>query len=311
MLADLAQCVGDGPLRDLRWRALLGPLHRPDTGCRVAQRVLVDDRLHHAEDATLVRLVDAHGLVIVVARREPLRPVLVLEVGLDGRAAVVVGHDDLARARHVLRPHQQAVALVEVVVAHAVALDDDQPAFARYVLHRDRSRLVGVVAVLVGNARPHAAVHRHLDHGSPDNSGGEFFNSIENLYLCTMNNQGLLALAQLILPSEILSNFEVVRVEEEASLIRIYLDESVKAEYKENPEIESKGFCEAVTIRDFPIRDKGVDLIVRRRKWYDKQNNRYFSDFYDLKAEETRYSKEFAAFLKGVYGDDSYDLPFA
>lgn len=118
-------------------------------------------------------------------------------------------------------------------------------------------------------------------------------------------------MAQLILPSEILSNFEVVRVEEEASLIRIYLDESVKAEYKENPEIESKGFCEAVTIRDFPIRDKGVDLIVRRRKWYDKQNNRYFSDFYDLKAEETRYSKEFAAFLKGVYGDDSYDLPFA
>ena len=148
-------------------------------------------------------------------------------------------------------------------------------------------------------------------NGSPDKSGGKFFNSIENLHLCTMNNQGLLALAQLILPSEILSNFEVVRVEEEASLIRIYLDESVKAEYKENPEIESKGFCEAVTIRDFPIRDKGVDLIVRRRKWYDKQNNRYFSDSYDLKAEETRYSKEFAAFLKGVYGDDSYDLPFA
>ncbi|WP_232054487.1 ISAon1 family transposase N-terminal region protein [Parabacteroides distasonis] len=152
---------------------------------------------------------------------------------------------------------------------------------------------------------------KSLDSSSPDKSGGKFFNSIENLHLCTMNNQGLLALAQLILPSEILSNFEVVRVEEEASLIRIYLDESVKAEYKENPEIESKGFCEAVTIRDFPIRDKGVDLIVRRRKWYDKQNNRYFSDSYDLKAEETRYSKEFAAFLKGVYGDDSYDLPFA
>ncbi|MCR1858121.1 hypothetical protein NSB23_13880, partial [Phocaeicola vulgatus] len=42
--------------------------------------------------------------------------------------------------------------------------------------------------------------------GSPDKSGGKFFNSIENLHLCTMNNQGLLALAQLILPSEILSN---------------------------------------------------------------------------------------------------------
>ena len=50
-------------------------------------------------------------------------------------------------------------------------------------------------------------------------------------------------MAQLILPTEILSNFEVVRVEEESSLIRIYLDESVRAEYKENPKIESKGFC--------------------------------------------------------------------
>lgn len=65
-----------------------------------------------------------------------------------------------------------------------------------------------------------------------------------------MKNQGQLALAQLILPSEILSNFEVVRVEE-ASLIRIYLDESVKADYKENPLIESKRFCDAVTIRNF------------------------------------------------------------
>ena len=80
---------------------------------------------------------------------------------------------------------------------------------------------------------------------------------------------------------------------------------------KENPKIESKGFCDAVTVRDFPIRDKGVDLIVRRRKWYDRQTNRYFSDSYDLKAEGTRYSKEFAAFLKGVSGDDPYDLPFA
>ena len=75
----------------------------------------------------------------------------------------------------------------------------------------------------------------------PITPGGRYFGSTENLYLCAMNNQGLLALAQLILPSEILTNFEVVRVEEEASLIRIYLDESVKADYKENPELNPKG----------------------------------------------------------------------
>ena len=147
--------------------------------------------------------------------------------------------------------------------------------------------------------------------GSADKPEERYFDSTENQQPCTMSNQGLIALAQLILPSEILSNFEVVRVEEVSSLTRIYLDESAKADYKENPEIESKGFCEAVTIRDFPIRDKSVGLIVRRRKWYDKQNNRYFSDSYGMKAEGASYSKEFATFLKEVYGDDSHDLPFA
>ena len=82
------------------------------------------------------------------------------------------------------------------------------------------------------------------DYGSLDKPRGERLHKPkEKSCICTMNTQGLLALAQLILPSEILSNFEVVRVEEESSLIRIYLGESVRAEYKENPEIESKGFC--------------------------------------------------------------------
>ena len=79
--------------------------------------------------------------------------------------------------------------------------------------------------------------------GSPDKPGGETPQTKRKVMHLHHDTQGLLALAQLILPSEILSNFEVVRVEEESSLIRIYLDESVRAEYKENPEIESKGFC--------------------------------------------------------------------
>ncbi len=51
----------------------------------------------------------------------------------------------------------------------------------------------------------------------PTKQGERFHKPKEKLYICTMNTQGLLALAQLILPSEILSNFEVVRVEEESA----------------------------------------------------------------------------------------------
>lgn len=36
-----------------------------------------------------------------------------------------------------------------------------------------------------------------------------------------------------------------------------------------------------------------------------------YGSYDDVKEEETRYSKEFAAFLKDVYREESYDLPFA
>lgn len=127
-----------------------------------------------------------------------------------------------------------------------------------------------------------------------------------------MDIKGLIALAEFVLPSDILSRFTIEKVIEENSVIKIYLDEIYLDEYKNNPNIESKGFLSAVTIRDFPIRDKGVDLIVRRRRWVNLSSGKCFASPYpDIKAEGTRYSKEFASFLKDVYGDESYDLPFA
>lgn len=127
-----------------------------------------------------------------------------------------------------------------------------------------------------------------------------------------MNDSTLLSLVRLMLPSNILSRFTVVKVENTSVTISIHLDEIAPDEYRNNPNIESKGFLSPVTIRDFPIRDKAVDLIVRRRRWLDLRTGKGFTSKYDdFKDYNTRYSKEFAAFLKEVYGDESYDLPFA
>ena len=52
-----------------------------------------------------------------------------------------------------------------------------------------------------------------------------------------MENKGLLALNQLILPSEIILNFEVVKVDEQSDFIRIHLDEIIKESYKSNVSI--------------------------------------------------------------------------
>ena len=55
-----------------------------------------------------------------------------------------------------------------------------------------------------------------------------------------------------MLPSNILSRCTVTKVDNISETIYIYLDEIVPSEYLNNPNIESKGFLEVVTVRDFP-----------------------------------------------------------
>ncbi|WP_321437577.1 hypothetical protein [uncultured Bacteroides sp.] len=127
-----------------------------------------------------------------------------------------------------------------------------------------------------------------------------------------MEKDVLLSLVSLMLPENILSRFSIVNVEKSSDAILIYLEEKIDAKYASNDLFGSKGFLNPVTIRDFPLRDKAVDLVVRRRRWINRQTNESFTVPYDeFKAEGTRYSKEFAAFLKEVYGDETYELPFA
>ena len=51
-----------------------------------------------------------------------------------------------------------------------------------------------------------------------------------------------------------------------------------------------------------------VVLHVRRRRWLDKEGHNVIINPYPLVYEGTRYSEEFAVFLKGVYGNLSGDL---
>ena len=131
----------------------------------------------------------------------------------------------------------------------------------------------------------------------------------KKLYLCSMDL--IRKMASLMLPSSMLEYFEVVKVEESATLIEISLDELYPVEYKNDPNIESKGFMSSTTITDFPIRDHKLLLHVRRRRWIRKDDGVSFCRPIDLTASGTCYSKEFAAFLKETYGEFPSDLPYA
>lgn len=109
-------------------------------------------------------------------------------------------------------------------------------------------------------------------------------------------------LIRYVLPPEIIDYFELVSLKEIEETLHLYLDErsSPPSEYS-NIELLSNGFYPESTIKDFPLRDKKVILHVRRRRWVDSLGKSY-SRQWDLTEEGTRYSKEFACFLKEAFG---------
>lgn len=128
-----------------------------------------------------------------------------------------------------------------------------------------------------------------------------------------MENDNLNTLARIVLPAQILDYFLISGVEQTSQEIYISLDEKMNLELSKDVHFESKGFMEAVSVTDFPIRDHKVILKIRRRRWTDLRTGKSFSIPIDLDvvAKGTRYSKEFGAFLKETYGDVPGDLPYA
>lgn len=105
-----------------------------------------------------------------------------------------------------------------------------------------------------------------------------------------------------LLPEELFEYFDLVSVKEtNEKELSLYLDEKklVPPEHSNKPLI-SYGFDDPIKIQDFPLRKKSVYLIVRRRKWQDKETGKIYSRSWDLRANGSSYSKEFAVFLKGL-----------
>lgn len=110
-------------------------------------------------------------------------------------------------------------------------------------------------------------------------------------------------LIEALLPSELYQYFEIGDVKITDKEIHVYLNElnNWPSSHK-NIKLISKGFHQAVTIQDFPIRERAVFLHVRRRKWQEEHTGKIISNSWNIVAEGTRYTKGFASFLKEVLG---------
>lgn len=110
-------------------------------------------------------------------------------------------------------------------------------------------------------------------------------------------------LIQLLLPEGLFEYFEVVKIEKEDNSYNIHIVEHnlIPKEF-EGQKLESKGYFEEETVRDFPLRGKACFLKIKRRKWLNHDTGKIVHRNWNLVASGTRMTSEFAAFLKGALG---------
>ena len=107
---------------------------------------------------------------------------------------------------------------------------------------------------------------------------------------------------ELLLPEGVLDYFEVKSVNQPKDGYEIELEERpLKPDEFVDERLTSKGFVDAVTLGDFPIKGRACFLKVKRRRWLNELTDQLVSRDWNLVANGTRMTKEFATFLKGLH----------
>ncbi len=114
-----------------------------------------------------------------------------------------------------------------------------------------------------------------------------------------MEKNPYIELAECLLPEEMVECFEVVKVDKTAQTLDVTLEERDHGIDGYNPgQLRPNGFYEESTVRDYPVRGRRMTFHVKRRRWIDVDTGKSVSKHWDIAAEGTRFSKEFAAFFK-------------
>ena len=106
---------------------------------------------------------------------------------------------------------------------------------------------------------------------------------------------------KLLLPEIIVDYFELTSYKKENETLHLYLKEinSIPKEYRES-KLSSKGFFDEITVQDFPIRGHQVYLHITRRRWLNENTGKVVFRDWNLIADGTRVTQEFASFLKEI-----------
>ncbi len=110
-----------------------------------------------------------------------------------------------------------------------------------------------------------------------------------------------LEVLKFILPEIIVVHFDLTNHKLQGKDLHLYFEEkpAIPDEFSKDL-INSHGFHKEITIEDFPLRGKSVLLHIKRRRWLNKTTREVVQRDWNLVAQRTRMTVEFAVFLKAL-----------
>lgn len=105
----------------------------------------------------------------------------------------------------------------------------------------------------------------------------------------------------MILPEMLVDHFNLTESKKVGEKLNLYFEEKneVPQEYNSHKLI-SKGFHKTITVQDFPLKGMFVFFHIKRRRWTDKVSGEIVQRDWNLVAQGTRMTKDFADFLKSI-----------
>jgi len=119
-----------------------------------------------------------------------------------------------------------------------------------------------------------------------------------------MKEELLSGIIELIAPGEISKNFELDSIQEKRDSIIIIFEEKKDLIPKglEGKEAVLDGFLNPIALQTFPLKDKTVYLLVKRRRWKELDTTISYFNKYNLHREGMKTTNEFGNFLKEELG---------
>lgn len=107
---------------------------------------------------------------------------------------------------------------------------------------------------------------------------------------------------RMLLPAVMTNDFDLTEITETEHLWKVRLEEKMdrKPVATKDKTVCLDGFCNPIELQSFPAKGKEVYLYVYRRRWRCKEEDKVYSNDYDLHLNGMKATKEFGSFLKEI-----------